>query len=123
MVSQTHGQNFPKGARLITSEQFKRVFELPLKFHTQTFSILARRNEADTARLGLAISKKAVRTAVQRNRLKRLARESFRVGRTSLRGLDIVVLGRRGMADLENRKLFDLLEKAWKKLERDAKNR
>jgi len=44
------------------------------------------------ARLGLAVAKKCAKRAVDRNRLKRLARESFRQHKQSLAGFDIVLL-------------------------------
>jgi ribonuclease P protein component len=62
----------------------------------------------------LAVSKKNVRRAVDRNRIKRVIRESFRHNRQALEGLDIVVLGRRGMDKRTNRVLFDSLSKHWK---------
>ena len=58
-------------------------------------TVLARRNGKASARLGLAISKKFCRKAVDRNRIKRMVRESFRHNKISLRGLDLVIVGRK----------------------------
>ncbi len=44
-----------------------------------------------SARLGLIIGKRAVAKAHQRNRLKRVAREAFRLKRSELPALDIVL--------------------------------
>ena len=44
-----------------------------------------------TARLGLVIGKRAVRRAVDRNRAKRVLRETFRTRRLELPWVDIVV--------------------------------
>jgi ribonuclease P protein component len=44
-----------------------------------------------TARLGLVIGKRAVRRAVDRNRAKRVLRETFRIRRRELASVDIVV--------------------------------
>ena len=50
------------------------------------------RTEIDAeARLGLVIGKKQVKSAVRRNLIKRLARETFRKLRAGLRGYDIVL--------------------------------
>jgi ribonuclease P protein component len=58
-----------------------------------------------TARLGLAISKKHARRSVDRNRIKRVAREAFRVRRQSLPPVDIIVLSRAGIAGAERAEL------------------
>ena len=44
-----------------------------------------------SARLGLIIGKRAVAKAHERNRLKRVAREAFRLKRSQLPALDIVL--------------------------------
>ncbi len=50
-------------------------------------------------RLGLAISKKAHRLAVDRNRLKRIAREVFRLNQQQLSNTEFVVMSRGKQAD------------------------
>lgn len=79
-------------------------------------TLLAISNDRDNPRLGLVISRKAARTAVARNRIKRLVRESFRHVQQSLGGLDIVVIGRPGIALQANRDMAESLDKLWKKL-------
>lgn len=52
--------------------------------------------DATPARLGLVVPKRLARRAVLRNRIKRLARETFRHRRDSLGGFDLVLkLGRK----------------------------
>lgn len=53
------------------------------------------KNTAEDARLGLAVSRKVAARAVARNRLKRLARETFRNQRSTLPAVDIVLMARR----------------------------
>ena len=67
--------------------------------------MLSVRRDGQPARLGLAIAKKQVRLATQRNRLKRLVRETFREHRAELAGLDLVVMARAGAAAADNRRL------------------
>jgi ribonuclease P protein component len=57
-----------------------------------------------------------VRSAVQRNRIKRVIRESFRTHQSQLRGLDLVVIARRGVGAVKPRALFSVLEAHWSKL-------
>jgi len=78
--------------------------------------VLAVPNELDHPRLGLAISRKAARHAVARNRIKRQIRESFRHWQSALGGLDVVVVGRAGVATLKNKDLNLLLEQLWTRL-------
>src|SRR5690606_13971114 len=72
--------------------EFGRVFANPVRVADRYFTVLARPNELGLARLGLAISRRAAKRAVDRNKLKRIARESFR--HQSLPGWDFVVTAR-----------------------------
>lgn len=77
---------------------------------------MARQNNLTHARLGMAISKRVVKTAVERNRIKRIVRESFRHHQNQLAGLDIVVMCREGVIKANNRKLFDSLNRHWHRI-------
>ena len=78
--------------------------------------LLATPNGRDYPRLGLAISKRNIKTAVGRNRIKRLVREGFRHNLTQLAGLDIVVLSRRNTYDTSNAALQQSLNRHWRRL-------
>ena len=80
------------------------------------FTVLALSSQLDRPRLGLAISRKVARKAVTRNRIKRVIRESFRHWQTRLDSLDVVVLGRAGIATRSNSALNTALEKLWLQL-------
>ena len=75
-----------------------------------------RANSMDHARLGLAISARAVPRATDRNRIKRQARESFRAHRAHLPALDIVMLARSGAGAAARAELRATLERLWQKL-------
>ena len=95
---------FPRSARVRTSAEYARVFELAkrtsdpmLSLHWQT---------ADSpARLGLAVSRKVDPHAVGRNRIKRALREQFRQLRTQLPGGDYVVVARPAAAKANREQL------------------
>jgi ribonuclease P protein component len=72
------------------------------------------------ARLGLAISKKQARRAVDRNRLKRLSREAFRVSRDQLKGLDLVIMARRAALTADNRTLCHALARHFERISRPS---
>ncbi len=63
-------------------------------------------------RLGLTVSRK-VGNAVARNHVKRRVREWFRTHRSRLApGTDVVVIGRRGAAELSGREIAERLDRA-----------
>jgi len=104
---------FPKTARLLSPKDYKPVFDNSrYKVSTKQFLLLATASQARRPRLGLVIAKKHVSKAVQRNRLKRVLRESFRLRQSEIPLIDIVVLARKdadNLAPLELRKMIDRL--------------
>jgi ribonuclease P protein component len=56
------------------------------------FSVFATQGECPQARLGIVVAKRNVKSAVARNKVKRLIRESFRKQQEQLSGLDVVVV-------------------------------
>lgn len=105
---------FYRNKRLLKKADYDIVFGNASKWVTAEFIFLYRKNEIGHARLGLAISKKTVAKAHERNRIKRLLRETFRT--TTLPALDVVVLAKRGIENVENPILITGLNKAWRKL-------
>jgi ribonuclease P protein component len=110
------GARFPRRTRLTSRNAFAQVFARPVKSSDQYFTVLARPNALGYPRLGLAISRKVAKSAVARNRLKRIVRESFRRHQSWLGGLDCVVMGRAGLAEPDNAVLFDSLQRHWRRL-------
>lgn len=108
--------NFSRELRLLTPTHFEYVFNNAIPAVSPQLTLLARFNESDNPRLGITLSKKRVKYAHDRNRLKRIIRESFRLQRHSFPNIDIVVVGKSGLDKLSNQELFSLLNKLWKKL-------
>lgn len=77
--------------------------------------MLYRPQQQARARLGLAISKKHCRKATDRNRLKRVVRESFRLHKNELSGLDIVVMNKPGTETGTSRELRASLDRHWER--------
>ncbi|MCY4472034.1 MAG: ribonuclease P protein component [Kistimonas sp.] len=112
------GEKLPSGfdrtLRLLRSAEYARVFgAAEVKVSDRNLLILACSNQLGIPRLGLVVAKKNVRTAVSRNRVKRVVRETFRCSQRGLRGLDYVVLARKGLGDLDSRQLHTLLGRQW----------
>ncbi len=108
--------NFPRELRLLTPSEFTPVFNNPVVATSPAFTILAKPTTLDTPRLGLTIAKKRVKKANQRNRLKRIIRESFRHQQHQLPHVDMVVMAKSGADKLDNTELFKHLEKLWRKI-------
>src|SRR5690606_34162777 len=71
-------QGFSPVRRLLSPVDFTRVFGAGRRSSDALFNVIAMPGPGPGARLGLAISRKVSRSAVQRNRIKRVVRESFR---------------------------------------------
>lgn len=78
--------------------------------------MLATPNSLGHPRIGVTVSKKRAKTAVQRNRIKRQVRETFRLRQHKIPGFDIVVIAKQGIVDLDNPDLRDTLNYLWRKL-------
>jgi ribonuclease P protein component len=108
---------FPKRVRLNGPDDYQRVFKTcRYRLSNRWLTVLATPNQLQHPRLGLAISRKVARTAVARNRIKRVIRESYRHWQTRLGALDIVVLGRADVATRSKQDLNTALENLWTEL-------
>ena len=92
MLKPFNPKTFNKAQRLLSSDQFQALRGTSLTVSNKHILILARKNELAFARLGLTISKRNVKLAVQRNLIKRIARESFRQLASQLPNLDLVLM-------------------------------
>lgn len=95
---------------MLTPAHFTFVFQQPQRAGTPQITILGRLNSLGHPRIGLTVAKKNVRRAHERNRIKRLTRESFRLRQHELPAMDFVVVAKKGVADLDNRALSEALE-------------
>ncbi len=134
-ASQTKSSKFPKTHRLLTPAQFRHVFDKPeRKLHAKHLMAFIRVNATNDTnvtkntndisdsdklshpRLGLAITKKKVPTAVARNRLKRIARDNFRLMAHELKAMDIVIIAKRPITELSNDDLHNEVRQILKKI-------
>ncbi|WP_235898601.1 ribonuclease P protein component [Parahaliea maris] len=110
---------FGKEKRLLTASDYSRVFDgAEARASHKHVLLLAKQNDRPGHRLGLVVAKKNVRLAVQRNRVKRLAREVFRQADNNPPYMDVVLLARRGIDQLDNAELSSILRGQWRKLEK-----
>ncbi|MFN5744624.1 MAG: ribonuclease P protein component [Methylococcaceae bacterium] len=112
---------FPRSRRLTSSADFQRVFDRAAKSSDNQLTVLARANQMNHPRLGLAISKKNIRQANDRNRLKRIIRESFRLNQQNLAGIDFIIMARTAALQADHETLFRSLHKHWAHLVKQCK--
>ena len=119
-------ETFPKSHRLLTKEQFDRVFDQKCSAADGRVIVYVAPNDVSHPRLGLVVSKK-VGNAVVRNRWKRLLREAFRLSRDELpAGMDLVVLPRKDVEprlDELTRSLTQVARRAVGKIKRGRRRR
>jgi ribonuclease P protein component len=106
----------PPAARLRRASDFAAL-RAGTRWQGSHFLLRWRNTSEAGPRLGLAVSRKVSRRAVERNRIKRVVRESFRAEREGLPALDILVIARSSAANTPNPELFADLGLAWRKLE------
>lgn len=95
---------FGKDRRILRADDYREVFKgATFRRGQKEFLLLARHNDRSFHRLGLAVAKKHVRLATQRNRIKRGAREAFRQMCSDEPGLDIIFLTRPGASAADKR--------------------
>lgn len=82
---------FPRTARLLKPADFKRVISQGRRRRSPSFTAYEHAGETGDARFGLTVSRKAMPRSVDRNRFKRIARESFRAS-LPLPRCDVVIM-------------------------------
>ena len=113
---------FSRQSRLLKPAEFKFVFQQPVRSGDEFFRVLARLNSKHRHRLGMAVSRKTCATAVGRNRIKRVIRESFRTRMfaSAEQSLDIVVMPTVSAAKQSNKTLDQSISAHWTRLMRQA---
>jgi len=106
----------PLDARLRRPSEFAALRLSSGRAGGRCFHMRYRGNELGQARLGLAISKRVSKRAVERNRIKRLLRESFRRVRHQLPAVDLMVMAREQAAGVPGTELLAEIDLLWKKL-------
>lgn len=118
-VSASTTARFTKEQRLLTPAAFREVFDAPeRKLHQSHLMAFIRTNTHETPRVGMAITKRKVPTAVARNLVKRQIREQFRVKASSLENKDIVFIIKNSIKGISNTELKNEINNIFKKIEK-----
>jgi ribonuclease P protein component len=114
--------SFPRTHRLLRPEQFAAVMKSGRRRRDELFTLYYLGNKLGHARLGLTVSRKTAPRAVDRNRLRRQVRESFRHHQSGMADLDIVVMAQPRAVRSDNTHLRAALSEHWQHFHRDATN-
>ncbi len=78
---------------MIRGGDFQRAYRLGSRARGEILTVVAVPNDLPFARLGLSVGKKIWKSAVKRNRVRRVFREAFRTGQHELPvGFDLVLI-------------------------------
>ena len=112
-------QGFPRRLRLLKPKDFSRVFDhVSVKTNHRGLLLLASPNSLNCPRIGFVFSKRNIKLASNRNRTKRIIREQFRQSQHLLPPLDIVVIARRPIANMDNSAIHLLMKRLLPELKR-----
>jgi ribonuclease P protein component len=106
-------QTYPSLLRLLSSADFQAVWKTGKRTSVPLLTLVSCENKLAHPRLGISIPKKNIRSSVHRNRLKRLARETFRVRQSILGNRDIVVLAYKGAEALSPEEQYERFNRLW----------
>ncbi|MFL2840829.1 MAG: ribonuclease P protein component [Pseudohongiellaceae bacterium] len=109
-------QGFKKASRLLGPAQYRVVFK-KADFKMSAASILMFVAKSTLPpRLGIIVAKKNVKSAVQRNRVKRIIRESFRLRQEEFGTIDLIILATQGLDKASNQEVLIQLNLLFDKL-------
>lgn len=87
-----------------------------VQINVPPLQVIAVVNDVSRPRLGLVIGKRVSPRAVDRNRMRRIIREAFRLNAGELPALDIVVMQRQKRLPDATTPITTLLDVAWRRL-------
>lgn len=113
---------FRRAMRLVKGGQFARCYSRGARARGTGLTVVALANGSQVTRLGLSVGKKVWKSAVRRNRVRRIFREAFRLAYPELPcGWDVVMIATTKGLDpkLEptRRELLQLVHKAARRAE------
>jgi ribonuclease P protein component len=84
---------FPLARHRLARGDFERLYKLGRRAQCARFAVVVLENDLGRPRLGLSVAKRRHKRAVDRNRVRRLFREAFRLSLAELPpGVDVVMI-------------------------------
>ena len=115
----TAGNNLSREKRLRNPSDFQQVYRSKQWGGSEyyTFNVLAHElNQNLISRLGVTVSKKVAKQAVQRNRIKRQIKEFYRHHCESILSADLVITAKPKCAKADDAQRLQSLEQLWQKI-------
>ena len=81
----------PKQAKILKTDDFSSVFNFRKRIATTNLIMHYQPNSHQRARLGAVVSKKVAKLAVNRNYMKRVLRELFRLNQHHIAHVDLII--------------------------------
>lgn len=107
--------SFTKKQRVLKPAEYQKVFKQQKKIYYQGVVAYYSDNPLPWTRLGIAVAKRHFKKAVDRNRIKRKIRESFRV-QQELGSKDIVIVVTSKLREDKQCSIDSALSEIWKQL-------
>ena len=104
--------SFNKACKL-QSPEFKKVYAQGKKIHTK--DLVAYVLASEQAKIGISVAKKKLKKANQRNKFKRMCRESFRLRQHDIAPCWLIICGKKGIQSATEHELKSQLEQIWQK--------
>jgi len=111
-----HRLSFPAHKRLRRKSEFDAAYARGRRFGNGFFAVTASSNDKQGARLGMAVAVRTAGNAVERNRIRRIIRESFRLHQHVLPAVDLVVSARPQARGARGAELHASLAALWAKV-------
>lgn len=111
-----HRLTFPAHQRLRRKAEFDAAYARGRRFGNGLFAVTASSNDKHGARLGMAVAVRIAGNAVERNRIRRIIRESFRLHQHALPAVDLVVSAKPSARGAPGRELHASLAALWNKV-------
>lgn len=108
-------KTFGKEYHLLKPSDFQQVYRQKNWTGNREFVVNICRNQLSYARLGLVVSKKVSKRAVDRNQIKRHIREWFRHNKKALEGFDVIVTAKPTLLNKSASEQRIALADLWKK--------
>jgi ribonuclease P protein component len=106
----------PAQRRLRRKSDFEAAYARGRRMGNGFFAVTANSNCLGGPRLGLAVAVRTAGSSVERNRIRRIIRESFRLHQHEIPAVDLVVSARARARDASGALLHESLAALWKKV-------